>query len=82
MKNAYFLTLFLISACVAVAEETPPREYKDGAVMVSANTEQRISELLGAPDIQSSPRSTVWRREARTPVCRNAEGSRPGGRNY
>jgi hypothetical protein len=23
MKNAYFLTLFLISACVAVAEETP-----------------------------------------------------------
>ena len=54
MKNAYFLTLFLISACVAVAEETPPREYKDGAVMVSANTEQRISELLGAPDIQSS----------------------------
>ena len=54
MKNAYFLTLFLISACVAVAEETPPREYKDGAVMVSANTEQRISELLDAPDIQST----------------------------
>jgi acetylornithine deacetylase/succinyl-diaminopimelate desuccinylase-like protein len=54
MKNTYFFTLFLISACVAIAEATPLQEYKDGPVSVSAETEQRISELLDAPDIQAS----------------------------
>jgi acetylornithine deacetylase/succinyl-diaminopimelate desuccinylase-like protein len=54
MNNPHFLILLLIAACVAIADAALAQDDIAGGVQVSSETEQRISALLEAPDIQSS----------------------------
>ena len=54
MKKTHIFILLLIAAGVAITNAAPVPDDQAARVPVSSETEQRISALLGAPDIQSS----------------------------